>query len=1387
MNIGAKGRRRLLLLLVIVLVLGALGGGAYLVRQGQLNDRARAELERGRAALAEENYGSAITGIRRYLRRFDGDPRALAELAEALSKYPQSGPGEIQTAIASLRRARLLDPDLPGTESLLMDLYVRAGFQQEALDVADRLLRTDPENGDALWTATVGHYVLRQFDEALEFGRRYVEARPEDRKGYFHLLTVMGHAKVPADEVKFWATALAEAHPGDLDFLLLKANALLVGESTDLAREQLLVLAEGPLPDVVFARRLIALLNLLREQEVSTNLVLRAAEQFPEGALIDILIRRLWERGRFEEITAKLDELRPGDRGDLPVTSTGIEALSLLRSGRIEAARTLFTTLEGKPDKTRRDGWLELLEPLLSGSTPPSLRQRIESAAAAVNANPAEPIFHFVLAEAYESAGEYQQAVRSFAEAARVSLSWAKPAVRAAKRLIVMGYPQAALEIAKLAEDRWKDEPELRDVVALLRGATLSAVSPDQRREIIDRMAAGATEGDLSSSTIRVTSMVLNDRMDEAVSTIRADIARDDIDERTLINFTWLATRYDLGIADECLSRYEERFGRTVALQYYRASRLAADGDKAEGLRLLEKGRDAAKEPDRRDWMLARARYLDRTGQPEAVAAWRELADLYPADAAILGAVADADSTWADLTLIQSTADRLRAITGDEGLQWRTLKARLLLSNPDAQERDLAEGVDYLRKVLAVAPHLRNLRLSLGRALRRLGNDDAALEQYRIASLGEVPNAAVQLEFAWIYERQGNVRLAKEHLDKLAALNTLTPDAILETARIYQSIGEPARALSLLERLPASATDESGRGGMLRVQLLSQLGRESEAEQLLDALAMTPSRAVLEFAAQYYAARQNFEKADECFAGLKGLGIGPFDLAILEGDHYRTTNRLAESIESYEGARKLEPLNPLGWRRSLSVLAAAGEKERFLDTFDECLENPEREKSFPDLIGQRSLLEFALGVDGLKVLMVVWIENPERASACAQGIQIVRERVEGGLSRGAYLGRLSSLTDANQDFWPLKSLVIAEQRRAGNMAEALRLARRAVLSLPAEIEPRRVLAEVLLEARRPDEALGHAKAWREKSPKDQMIADSLIGRIHLARNAPEEAAVVLKPWVESLTRAGGWDHALFIRYGQALVQTGRIKAARELMWPQLEKSGVWRALACEFVIFPDRFDEPEAVAWLRQVEKFSPAEEFEETLMLARAWTALSHFHENYDHLAHASGLIDRLKKTGDPTANLWVLIGMFEEYAKDFKAAEEAYRRAIEKDADQHVAKNNLALLLASRSEFKDALELARGVVTASPKDPEYRDTLALIYIKDGRLAEAIEQLKAAEEIEPDNMRWKVALSELLLDAGREQEAKVYYAKVRAALNEGRPISDALRAKTDTLRERIR
>nr|MBI3405525.1 tetratricopeptide repeat protein [Acidobacteriota bacterium] len=160
---------------------------------------------------------------------------------------------------------------------------------------------------------------------------------------------------------------------------------------------------------------------------------------------------------------------------------------------------------------------------------------------------------------------------------------------------------------------------------------------------------------------------------------------------------------------------------------------------------------------------------------------------------------------------------------------------------------------------------------------------------------------------------------------------------------------------------------------------------------------------------------------------------------------------------------------------------------------------------------------------------------------------------------------------------------------------------------------------------------------------------------------------------------------------------------------------------------------------------------------------------------AEASYNILTKERPTDPRG--YILLGAVNELKKNNSKAEEMYKQAIELQADNPIASNNLAFLIAERGGNLDvAMTYAETARKALPDSPNVADTLAWIYFKRGRYGLAIELLEESVHKEASSPTFHFHLGLAYQKLDNKPKAKLHLERALQLMPKGYPDADAAR-----------
>ena len=123
-------------------------------------------------------------------------------------------------------------------------------------------------------------------------------------------------------------------------------------------------------------------------------------------------------------------------------------------------------------------------------------------------------------------------------------------------------------------------------------------------------------------------------------------------------------------------------------------------------------------------------------------------------------------------------------------------------------------------------------------------------------------------------------------------------------------------------------------------------------------------------------------------------------------------------------------------------------------------------------------------------------------------------------------------------------------------------------------------------------------------------------------------------------------------------------------------------------------------------------------------------------------------------SAKLYTALGGAYEQRKDYKAAIDAYRRAVVLDRDNLDAIRGLAENLQNDGQLDAALEQYKVIVDSNPEDAESYVRMAEVYRRQGKYDLALDSLKKADTLAPDQAQVAYNMAAVYQAQGRYDDA---------------------------------
>ena len=785
--------------------------------------------------------------------------------------------------------------------------------------------------------------------------------------------------------------------------------------------------------------------------------------------------------------------------------------------------------LSARPTDQAAGGWAALIR-ATDPARPVDLRQAVGLCVTAARDDPDNVAARYELGRAYVRMGEPGLALECLEQASQLAPAWAAPRLATAEVLLDRNQPSAAAGPARSASARDPSSPAVRAVLAVIDYRTLSpqAAPADVAAALAAvRSAAAADPSDARLPAAAVDLLVRSNRRADAAA---SGVAAVNAPAATPAAVYRLATVAAVDHLPEVLTAVAARADAlpagTPSQAYDVAMAWAATGQPDRGRQLLA-GHATA------DWELAALRFREATAPPSAqppTDAWAALADANPSDLSVQRAALKSPAATRSRPLVDRTIDRLHALTGDDGVEWRLARARFLLDLPETGPADGMAGgmagggangqptakdaaaavVSSMAEVARLTKWTPEPHELWATALERQGNLLAAADRLADAARLAPDDPAVSVRLARLLVRLGRFADAAEAVDPLArSADRLPPALAADVADVFRRSGQPPRAVAVLRAADPNPTDPAR--AVALATALAAAGDAAGARATFDRVNGSPAATVdtVRAAAWFKAGAGDvaggrgelarLDRLPAVSAVERGIARGQFDAAFGDPDAARS---------ALEGAAAAAPDDPRPWAAlagfDLRVGASApavlaAERGLTLAPSDAAL-SALRQRA-------QTLSKLHLG-PAAKPLIDALAADPSNPAAVAA------------------LDALASPPDADAvnavaaqfpTFIPAQALVVDALVRSGRYDDAAAVAQRAMDAAPADPSPAQLLASVWTAAGRPDAALNAAGQWRARSLAAPQSADAAAAEADLQLGRPADAVHALQPYLANRT------------------------------------------------------------------------------------------------------------------------------------------------------------------------------------------------------------------------------------------------------------------------------
>lgn len=1421
-------RRTKKLLIVFVvgpIVLIGFGAAALAVRQYQVTETTKRSYIEGRNAFEKGDYAKALPLIARYVGRHQKDLEAVLMLAECRARVPKPEGSEIVEAARYAEAALAIDRKNPRPLELLLDYYGRVGFVTELNRVCDDMLALNPHHAGALTAKTRALLTLGQYDAAREMIDRLTALDPSDSERFRLVLEIRRLQGAAPDQIASEAGELARQFPESLEIQVIHAQTLLGSgdvKGAMAAIERAASLKPTSLRGIADFLRLSDLASVLlrigsredpkakqeRLRELGRTLI-RSGMSDPglRPHVAAIAVGWEWRAAKLSNAQAWIDRGLEGT----PITPSLLawKAMLARESGKdwqvdVRAIREvetspphLWSTLVESLDALDQGQLAKAGEHLTSVA---SQAQQILGASRALDQPSSSPQVveaydALVLARLFRGSvdqiqGEWRLAIEQWTEAGDAEPAWSLPRVKIARAYMERGQSKAALDAAMQA---------FRIRNGALEGLTLAKaiVARDEAAGSSQELASllttiiselDAIEG-LQGEVLCLRGRAAAARRDQAtVSAVVRDITAMEPapDKGLMLSLARSIRAAGLDGSDLLLTAADEH-GGLVEVALVRASDAAAAGRRDEALAILRSAAAAQPSVASLPLRLQEASLLAAAGSlQEGRELLRSLSKEHASMAWVQLSVLDQPLAWTEASLIDEVVRRLRAASGDRGVEWQLADAtRLLTFSPDPSKAQ--EVIIRLTAIVRANPQNAHALTLLSEWMLVLKNETEAINYLsRAIEVSDSP-PGLYPRLISLLSRAGRSDEARARLEQFALLDRLPPEVRRSRAGLFRELGMPERAAEDLRVLADQGTVSDR---LVYADALNSQGKSAAALRMIDQVL----------------AQSDLTQSQFMSAAVLLVDSGQADRALMLLDERANRMGLQDRIP-LDRSLLLERAGRTEEAESLLITAAssAKEPEPVLVLARFYVRRSQQSKAREAIAAAKARGLTSAELDSLDALAAAALQPLTEAQQQSVIDSIppgpMRELAEATLwfdshpnESREFISRLRKITSAEPRLVLAWQFLVDTLIRIGDVKEAVSAARSASEASPNSQDAARMEANTMLLAGRVNEARSAALRWLSLA-SDPFEPRLCLAKVEIMNGRLSDAREALEPlWAHAAALKPKAAQHQWLAWVACYAAIGEVDRARTLVSmrspeePGLLEGAVRIAAA-------DAVPLDEARQWLESM-RTALSGTVEQRIGLAEAYATLASRSESDQDFQRALELLEPRLQSKEAGAGDFLFAASLLERQGRISEAESNYRRAIEKEPSNWIGLNNLAyLLIQRRGDAAEALSLARRASEVAEKAAlpasarsSVLQTLALALLRSGNGNEALATIRRAIALDTASAEARLTEIEALEATGDRSRA---LALLEALLKESE--SGALDLKPDesaraqTLVERLR
>jgi len=384
MRMRPKTIRRLMILFAGLCIVAAVIAWAVFMDSRHLAARMKTMRAQAMTSYNAGHYETAVKELGQYLdvsKSQDTDREALFAYGKSRINVEMPRLEHVYEGIQIfqqyLQQARPGDPHLAEARKLLLNLYVQAQYNQEAVKLADDILLHDPKDIDALQAKIKALSSQGNYSAALDTSHLLNEVAPFNLTGQKSTVLLMQQMHRSDAEMLKYVQDLREKYPEDPRFEVLTALTYRAINRNDEAHTWLHQAAGRPASDPTFVTELATLLDQSEMYSDSASLIRSAAEKSSDVRLQRMLVERLWQDGQANEL---LEKTKGVDVAKADSQLLGYRALALLDGNHAAEGQKIVAALALRIGDRTAQAWAISLKARYSNLPPLAQVREVQQA-----------------------------------------------------------------------------------------------------------------------------------------------------------------------------------------------------------------------------------------------------------------------------------------------------------------------------------------------------------------------------------------------------------------------------------------------------------------------------------------------------------------------------------------------------------------------------------------------------------------------------------------------------------------------------------------------------------------------------------------------------------------------------------------------------------------------------------------------------------------------------------------------------------------------------------------------------------------------------------------------------------------------------------------------